>query len=450
MSSDQPGDRDAVSTGPPSERASRHGPADDGVVLSTSRELALPEPEVPPTMRRQDRFASQRRRRRTTVVTILSASLLVLAVGVVVIPLLARTQGRATSAATNVATGPATTAAAAADSTVFVLVTHSDAPESPADSITLLALNPSAGRGAAVFVPSGLLLEVPGIGLERVGLAQRYGGVSLVQESLNDALDVDIDAAVSLAEEGLASLLGAGGELTVDGQTLDGEQLAEYWTLIEEGERQLAELPRQQQVMTALLQRVADDPNILDRALTVGALDPASTAGPEALRGVLTQLAEAQERDQLAFGVLPVQPFGGVAEDGTATYRVGDEAETALSSLLGAESAAGETRVEVQNGTTDRDLVQRVEDAHEVEEALGDEFRVTLGGPNDSEEVAETQIVIYADTPEAREQAEAVQEQLGLGTITVNEEPQTVVDITVVLGDDFPAVGGDQEEEQDS
>jgi polyisoprenyl-teichoic acid--peptidoglycan teichoic acid transferase len=432
--------------------------------VATSRALALPEPEIPPTTRRQDRLASQRRRRRTTIVTVLSASLLVLAVGVVVIPLLARSQGRATSAATNTATS-SQPAAATAENTIFVLVTHAEDPEAPADSITLLALNPQSGRGAAVFVPVGLLLEVPGIGLDRLGAAQRYGGVSLVQESLAEALDLDIDAAVALGPDGLASLLGAGGELTVDvgdsdlvgvededpaqfsagEQTLDGEQLAEYWTLIAQGERQLAELPRQQQVMTALLEQVAENPDILDRALTVGTLDPTSTAGPEALRGVLTELAEAQEQNQLAFGVLPVRPFGGVAEDGTATYRIGDEAETMLSSLLGEDSETGETRVEVRNGVPERDLVQRVADANAVAEALGDGFRVTLGEPSDEEEVTETEIVISTDTPEMREQAETVRERLGVGTISVDEEPQTVVDMTVVLGADFPAGGGDEE-----
>lgn len=433
---------------------------------------AVPAAGAPPsTSRRQARLASQRKRRRTTVLTVLSASLLVLAVGVVVIPLLARTQGRATSAATTDASGTnAATTAAAAESTVFVLVTHADAPEAPADSVTLLALNPTTGRGAAVFVPVGLLLEVPGIGLDRVGIAQRYGGVGLVQESLGDALDVDIDAAVALGEEGLAGLLGAGGELTVNvgdtdlvgadpedqvtfpagEQSLGGEQLAQFWSLRAEGEQQLSELPRQQQVMEALLQRVAEDPDILDRALTVGALDPTSTAGPEALRGVLTELAEVQAEGQLAFGILPVRPFGGVAEDGTSTYRVGDEAETSLRALLADDGATGLTRVEVRNGAGTSDLAAGMEDAHQVEQALGEEFRVTLGPPSAESTATETQIVIYADTPEAREQAETVRERLGVGTITVDEQAQTVVDMTIVLGEDFPADRGAGDVEQDT
>lgn len=430
---------------------------------------ALPAVSVPPaTTRRQARLATQRKRKRTTLFTVLSAALVVLAIGVVVIPMLARTQGRPSTAATtdDVGTG-SETAVAAADASVFVLVTHADDPDSPADSITLLGLNPASDHGAAVFVPVGLLLEVPGIGLERVALAQRYGGVGLVQDSLAEALDIDIDAAAALGEAGLASLLGAAGELTVDvgdaelvsageqeqvrfeagEQTLDGDRLADYWTLLAEGEQQLSELPRQQQVLEALLAEVADDPDILDRALTAGVLDPTSTAGPEALRGVLTQLAGAQAEGQLAFGILPVRPFGGVAEDGTSTYRVGDEAETALLALLSGDGEA--TRVEVRNAGGP-DFADRSADANLVQEALGEDFRVTLGVPSTEAPSAETQIIIYADTPEARERAETVQRLLGVGTITVDEQPQTVVDLTILLGEDFPADGGAGDAEQDT
>ncbi|MGI9016193.1 MAG: LytR C-terminal domain-containing protein [Euzebya sp.] len=48
-----------------------------------------------------------------------------------------------------------------------------------------------------------------------------------------------------------------------------------------------------------------------------------------------------------------------------------------------------------------------------------------------------TQIVIYEETPELLGAARQVQDALGVGTILVSRQPQSVVDMTVVIGGDF-------------
>jgi hypothetical protein len=422
-----------------------------------------------PLSRRSARLAALRRRRRTTVFAVLTAAVLVLVVGVLVVPMLSGRASQVTSAATNPAVAaPVDQVAQGMDPEVLLLVTRDDQPEAPARSITLLATS-DAGRAAVVFVPTGLLLDLPGIGLDRVAVAQHYEDVSLVEQTLSAELDLEIDAAVSLDERGLAGLLGAAGELSVDvgadelvaaegesepavfepgEQALDGEELARYWVLAAEGERGLSELARQEQVLTALLQRVADDPDVLDRALMVG-VDPESSAGPDDLRDMLRRLAEALGDDRLAFGVLPVVEFGGSGESGRTTYRPGEEAQATVTSLLGqAGDEAQVTRVDVL--TRGDGYAERTADANQVEEALGEGFQVFLApGEPDADQ---TRIVVHDDSSQTRAQAEAVREALGVGTIAVDEQPQSVADVTVVLGEDFPAGAstGDENTEQDT
>jgi hypothetical protein len=58
-----------------------------------------------------------------------------------------------------------------------------------------------------------------------------------------------------------------------------------------------------------------------------------------------------------------------------------------------------------------------------------------LGAAGTEQPPGTTEIIVYDQ--DSREQAEAVRDRLGVGTITIDEQPQTVVDLTIVLGDDF-------------
>jgi polyisoprenyl-teichoic acid--peptidoglycan teichoic acid transferase len=430
----------------------------DQDTATETEQLPVLEPEEYPTVRRTEQQAVQRRRRRNVVIAVLSAALVVLAAGVVAIPLLDREGDGVTSAATAEPTAMA--AGSVVDPTTLLLVSHPDEPDPGADSITLFAVDPASDRGAILFVPVDLLVELPGIGLERLGTAQHFEGVGLVSETVSEVLDIDVAASTAVGHEQLGRLLGAGGPLTVDvgaqpltgqvgedeeavrfeagEQTLDGAELVQYWTVVGQQEQVFADLTRRQQVVMGLLGRFEDDPDVLDDVLGSGGVELGATAEPAVVRGVLTELAAAHAADQLAFGALPVRPFGQTAADGSAVFALSEESQTILSSLLVGVGDEDATRVEVRDASGNRDLLSRVEAAHRVDEALGDDFRVSLGAVTE-DEVAQTEVVIYADTPEARERAEAVRAALGLGTITVEEQPQTAVDMTIRLGDDFLA-----------
>lgn len=329
--------------------------------------LATSEDAEPPPESRTARMAAQRRRRRNTVITVLSASLVVLAVGVLVIPFLTNRGGRPSAATTSDPTsagagapGATQPASGGSDINSLLLMSYDD-PDGPAVSATLLAAEPDADTGAVVFVPVGLLVDVPGIGLDRLGLAHRYDGPRLLRESLENALGVQIDGVASLSRGGLAALLGRAGPLEVSvgeeplvpagaeqaaqpafapgDQRFDGEQAAEYWTFTAEGEDPLAQFPRQEQVITALLERVNEEPDLVDRLISGDAGGFDTTTDIDFVRTTIADLAEALEAGELTFETLPVQPFGGVGADGSATYRLAGDPGTALSLLSGSSEA---------------------------------------------------------------------------------------------------------------
>jgi polyisoprenyl-teichoic acid--peptidoglycan teichoic acid transferase len=74
----------------------------------------------------------------------------------------------------------------------------------------------------------------------------------------------------------------------------------------------------------------------------------------------------------------------------------------------------------------------------QVDEAIaGLGLRITLTENARSFDFLDTQIVIYDETPELLAAARQVREAMGVGTILVSRQPQSVVDLTIVVGADF-------------
>lgn len=68
------------------------------------------------------------------------------------------------------------------------------------------------------------------------------------------------------------------------------------------------------------------------------------------------------------------------------------------------------------------------------------EFRVVVAGNAPEFGVRETRLLVYDDDPASLDTAERLREVLGAGTISVSRQPQSVVDVTVIIGRDVRGV----------
>lgn len=343
------------------------------------------------------------------------------------------------------------------DQQTLLLVRTGADPTGPASGMTLLSADP-VGGASVVFLPTATLLEIPGVGLDRLGQAQQYGGVPLAVATVENALGIEVSAGIAIDDRQLADSLEAvgGATLTVpdrlvdrsdDGtgtlafergeQHLGGVRLTQYWSFLARGETELDTFSRQQQVLESLLTIVAAD---RDGAATATQDHLARVAdGPTAAQavGVMAALGAAQDDGELSFHLLPVTPIGST-DDGAGTgyqLRSGDVhrlVEEVLPSAVPEGGGASALPLQVLNGVGRPGVGQQV---HQALEGLG--FRIVLSDNARSFDVAETQIVIYAETPEMVAAAERVREAMGVGTILVSRQPQSVVDLTIVVGADF-------------
>jgi hypothetical protein len=64
-------------------------------------------------------------------------------------------------------------------------------------------------------------------------------------------------------------------------------------------------------------------------------------------------------------------------------------------------------------------------------------FRIVLSDNARSFDFDATQILVYDESERSLAAAQRVQELLGVGTIQVSRQPQSVIDLTIVVGSDF-------------
>ncbi|MBW3657459.1 MAG: LCP family protein [Actinobacteria bacterium] len=436
-----------------------HGPtrvADDELTEVEDVPATRPSRSDPPRSRRsagrRSRARRQRRRRALARSSGLVLGAIVLAVGV--------TFGVGTLVGPpddEPSTAPDEPAAAGLDPqpTLVLATFDEEAAGRGASLIAVLGFDRTSGQGTVMFVPSTTVADIPGHGLLQIGRAYGFGEGPLLDASLDNLLGVDLDDVVGISRQGWASLFTRVGGLTIevserlderlpDGssrarfregeQFLDGPRVAEFLTFQEAGESELEAMPRAQRVILALLDRVAEDPSVLDALFEDGAPMLDTAADPEHVRELLVRLAEAATRDELVVRTLPVSPIGSGTEN---SFRL-DEARASelVEDRFGASrpvTTAGAGRdLQILNGNGVPGIGQRV-----AERLVPAGYKVVLTRNADRFDHEETRIIVYDDAPEQLAAAEEIRELLGVGRVELSRTPQSVADITVVIGLDF-------------
>lgn len=309
----------------------------------------------------------------------------------------------------------------------LLLAVH--APEGgPATSLTLLSTGPEGGL--VLFVPTGLLTEIPGFGQDLAGAALRYGGAGLLRSTVENVLGVSLTGIATVSESGLATLFDRAGGVEVGGEFRNGARAAAAWATGEAGE--LEAFTNRQRLLEALLAKIAEDPDVVERLWSGGTAPLVTDLAADTLTEIFQRLARMAEEQRLTVTLLPVEPFGAGGPEGERTYRArSDEVERLVSEWWTAQGAAT-VRVQILNGVGVPGLAQWVDRVLE-----GSEFRVVLTENAPNFDYERTQIVVYGEDAATLAAARRVREVLGLGSISISRQPQSVVDLTIIVGADF-------------
>jgi anionic cell wall polymer biosynthesis LytR-Cps2A-Psr (LCP) family protein len=415
-----------------------------------------------PGPRTAARRAARRTRFRRVVLTLLlggGAVVLAVAVGPGVLDALQRDTSDVVAPATPDATDPDGSAPeeeVGLDPAPTALLSTVDGPQqgARATTVVVLGVDRASGRGTILLVPTTLATDVPGFGLLQLAGAEQIGGAELVALTLSNTLGLGFDTVATVTRQDWAALFGRVGGFEVEirerlvvtdedggsevrfepgAQFLDGPRLAELLTLRQDGEPELAGLPRVQAVLEGFLAAASDGG--IDAVLEDGA-PMLRSSDQDALADVLRGLVAASGDDLVDVRTLPVTPIGA-GDD--ASYRLDEAGAAALvadrfpdATTTPAADLGRGLRLEIRNGNGVPGSGARVT---EVVVPLG--HQVVLTGNADRFDVEETRVIVYDDDQEVVRAAQGIVDALGVGRVELSEVPQGISDATILVGRDF-------------
>ena len=382
---------------------------------------------LPETRRggRAERRRQRRRRRRVRNVAV--ATVLVLVVGVAA----ALLRSGADRGGGDDGDGPGGTAAAAPPA---VLLAQQEA-SGRASSLTVLVPRPGGG-GTLILLPPGTMTEVVSLGLEPVARSLELGGPARLKSTVENLLGAVLGDTVLLDDGSLAAVMQPVGPVTVTvpERVEQVEPTGRVQVLYEAGP--VAVAPADVPAFLAAkgrgsdLSRLARHQAFFDAWLgAVRARPDTAPTSPPGLARAFDALAAGEVRTR----ILPVEAFGTGAAEGEL-YRVRtEEKQRMVAEAFPADALPGGSerpRIQILNGTGAVGL------AEAVRARLGAGFDVRLTGNASTFDKPQTEIVFYDRDEESA--AQRVRDALGVGQLVFSRNAIDVVDVTVIVGKDFP------------
>jgi anionic cell wall polymer biosynthesis LytR-Cps2A-Psr (LCP) family protein len=350
--------------------------------------------------------------------------------------------------------GPADGPARSQETWLVVSTLEGD-PLGRADWISVMSRDPAAGRSLVLYVPRSTLAELPGHGTDTLAAAQALGHEPLLSATVSNLLGIRFDHVLRISDQAQRALFDKLGPVTIDvdrpldrpgpdgtaevvfapgTQKLSGARAAEWLAYADAAGDELTRSVRHSSFWSALLGRYAGEEAGAFGARMADAAQLGSTdATAREAERFFGRLAAAQG-DALIFETLPVGATG--VDTGTELYAIDRQSADDLVARYLAGSrppGAGERRrVQILNGNGVPGIGQSV-----AGRLVPEGFRIVLNRNAKRFDYDETQIVVYADSEQARALGAEVRKALGVGRVVVSRQSQGLVDVTVVVGRDF-------------
>ncbi|MGH6656207.1 MAG: LCP family protein [Actinocrinis sp.] len=333
------------------------------------------------------------------------------------------------------------------------------ADRSPSASPTSAAAKTVSGHGAAVLIPSQMVVNTTGFGSQPFGGNMAQSVPAAGKDTIADTLGVSIDGVWRMDEVTFAGLVDELGGIQVNTNTavpavnatpsaaaipqgndkLTGGQAVAYGTYAAKGESPTAQSQRFGQVVAGLLSALPTDSGAITAYLNhLGIVDDPSL--PESkLSPILAVLAGQEQGGAFTAKVLPLRNDGSDAMDAQAAAPI-------VTSLLGgavaAESPGQVNRVLVEDASGHTGLQsQTVRGAAQAK--LENSGYTFIDGSSISRRATS---VVEIGSGDKKDAAVQIAETLGLqaGNVQVVSGLSTFSDVTVILGADWPKAAGVQ------
>jgi anionic cell wall polymer biosynthesis LytR-Cps2A-Psr (LCP) family protein len=332
-----------------------------------------------------------------------------------------------------------------------------------AAATALLAVGGPSERGTMVLIPSNLYLDAPTGGNLPLSEVARLPDANASADAISDLIGVRVDGTFVMDPAAFAGLVDAVGGITASvdvnvtetdaegtttivvpagTQRLTGLQATKFATYLAPGEPEQARLARFQQVFRLVMASLPAEPTQIDPILTsLGSLGR-STVPTSQLGEFFSRFHSYVVSDEVDYPGLPVTKIETGGED--TAFGADQQAAAAmvtryLSDAVRQPGPNSKVRVLVQNGRIVPGLGASARDR-----LVDGGFTYVYGGNAPTLVDGPTQIVVPDTSTESLQWGSDIAKALGVPEtdVRVATEGQTIADVIVVLGTDFPPKEG--------
>jgi hypothetical protein len=322
------------------------------------------------------------------------------------------------------------------------------------------AAKPPSGTGAAVLIPSQMVVNTTGFGAQPFGGAMAQQIPAAGKDTVADVLGVSIDGVWRMDETTFAALIDELGGIQVTtnaavpaatataeptapafaagAQKLTGAEALAYATYKAPGEAATAQAQRFGQVVAAVLAMMPPEATSITAELNhVGIIDDPSL--PESkLSPILAALAIDQQASAFTVKALPLRADGSMELDYTAAAPI---VNNLLGGALKAGAAAGQVSRVLVDDATGRSGSQSSYIRSAAQAKLSNAGYTFIDGSSMARRATS---VVEIPSGSQHDAAVQIAETLGLpaNDVQVVSGMSTIADVTVLLGADWPALAG--------
>ncbi|MHB8513170.1 MAG: LCP family protein [Actinomycetota bacterium] len=403
--------------------------------------------DIEPRTRSARRARARRRRRGSLIVVIIA---LLAAGGYGAVKLLDSSKGSTKSAHSLL---PMQTS-------YLVMIRKASDPTRASDMLAVFGLDAGGKNPVTLLLPATALTEIPGYGSDFIGKGFADGSQELQNLVVDNLLGIKLRGSIAMTDNVFAKMIDQAGGIDItissplykgndqavpefDAGTvhMNGARAKEFVQYQAPDETELSRLARARQVWDALFDQwkqmgsgmLATKLQALGRTYNQGletsinSIDLADFFGAFASAG-------ADNRMYVTLPVTPVQAGEGQPALGVDTQNVGPLISQYFAGSIPADPSRG-TRLAVLNGNGIPNVGEQV-----ALRLVPEGFTFVVSKNADGFDYPETIITISSRDSAVLEAARKVRELLGVGRIVIGLQSESVVDLTIIVGHDFPPI----------
>ncbi len=318
--------------------------------------------------------------------------------------------------------------------TTLLLGTNSSSVIETTEVLMLATYDPKKDRLDVISAPKNTLVDIPGHNVAEIGQAYSLGKMSLTIATVEFLFGVPIDHYIKADKRSLQTFIDDVEGVNIQGKTYSGKGSVEYASIQDE-ETQVDKIKREQELLKAVLEKAKSADAQSKMPKIISQIKPliSTDMGTKELTNMALLITKLDEKN-VKTRIIPTKE---VTLQGKIQYQPDKkQLETLVNKVFGPDrwkgGSKGDLRIRVLNGVGEPGV------ANEVARLMIENGYKVIDVKNaDKFDYAETQLIIYSTKSSDMVKANKVKSILSVGKIILNNLPQDVADMTIIIGTDF-------------